>query len=176
MRRSHRFPVQDREDRILQLTAARCRVPHAACDVLVVDPAVVTDLSLVIQDERLGGHGRADLAGERAVTVACDPEFQPEVLHVGPDFGIAQVRVYADSNPLHRSLPELGHQLIERGAVGVGDRAFRGVEHHHRGPIGRRRQRNSLVVQTSQCRILEDRWRPAPRGSAQSDQRQETAR
>ena len=61
-------------DGVLQLAAAGRRVPHAAGDELVVDPAVIADLALGIEQERLGRLGRADLAREGAAAIAGDPE------------------------------------------------------------------------------------------------------
>ena len=134
-RRSHLLAVQDRGDRVLELVPRGIGVSLAPGDELVVDPAVIANLAVGVDHERLGRHLGAELAGKRSVPVAHDRKLQAEITRVGLDLGVAQVGVDADPEPLDRFGRERIDQGGERRAVTVRDRALRRIEDQRRRSV-----------------------------------------
>jgi hypothetical protein len=55
---------QDGDDGVVKLADHRVGVLFLPRGKLIVDPPVIRDSSLVVDDEGLGGHRRAELGGE----------------------------------------------------------------------------------------------------------------
>ena len=124
LRRHHGAPFQDGGDGVVQLAGRRVGVPLLPRGELVVDPSVVADPALVVDDERLGRDGGAKLRRQGHVLVVHDRVLQAEVLRVRSHLGRRQVGVGADADQPERLRGELLDDPVERRAVRVRDRAF----------------------------------------------------